>query len=546
MPPPSEGTRHPLKNLLICLSVANLCLLRRWYDLEHLQARALTYYRAAPVDGTLLWATLLAGLVLAAAFYFAFLLVERSGSRVLLRVAQCAFMALLILPLESVRQYWNDQSAHFDFVSNAALLAFEGLLFAGLIMAACGSGRILQPALRVAFLMNLLFASLLVDFAWSFLGAEPAAAYQPKASLPFLPARKGAAPRVIWVVFDEMDQRLAFEERPAGLLLPEFDRLRAEGLSGNQVKQTASWTAIALPSLLCGRIFNRAEPLSFNELRLSIAGSADPLNWHDQPNVFQRARELGVNAELDGWHHPYCRVIGDSLVRCLAVPSGAAALVRDVDVPNLGLFRTLGFLFHLQWEATRDLFRSNHMESAEKLNDLWIQEQQQQQYFRIRDRAYASAVDSRIGLLFLHFPTPHPYPIYDRKRGDFTLSSSLDYFDNLALADRTLGELRRALEQAGLWEQTSILVTADHGFRRQAWQGRFGWTPQLDALTASGSFDRVPFILKIAGQTRGLASSEPFSNVLSGGIVLSVLSGAVTTPAQAADWLTAEARKSAK
>ena len=30
---------------------------------------------------------------------------------------------------------------------------------------------------------------------------------------------------------------------------------------------------------------------------------------------------LGVNAALVGWHHPYCRVLGDELARCFAIPS---------------------------------------------------------------------------------------------------------------------------------------------------------------------------------------------------------------------------------
>jgi arylsulfatase A-like enzyme len=37
------------------------------------------------------------------------------------------------------------------------------------------------------------------------------------------------------------------------------------------------------------------------------------------------------------------------------------------------------------------------------------------------------------------------------------------YDANLAYADREIGRLRRDLEQAGLWEQTVVIVTADHG-----------------------------------------------------------------------------------
>ena len=36
-------------------------------------------------------------------------------------------------------------------------------------------------------------------------------------------------PRVVWLIFDELDERVAFAARPANLSLPEFDRLRAAG-----------------------------------------------------------------------------------------------------------------------------------------------------------------------------------------------------------------------------------------------------------------------------------------------------------------------------
>ena len=42
-----------------------------------------------------------------------------------------------------------------------------------------------------------------------------------------------AARRVLWIVYDEMDQRTTFDARPRDLDLPEFDRLRAESLAAS-------------------------------------------------------------------------------------------------------------------------------------------------------------------------------------------------------------------------------------------------------------------------------------------------------------------------
>jgi hypothetical protein len=58
-----------------------------------------------------------------------------------------------------------------------------------------------------------------------------------------------------------------------------------------------------------------------DSLMVKPEGSEREFNWRGEPNVFRRARELGVNAAAVGWHHPYCRVLGDSLARCFDEPS---------------------------------------------------------------------------------------------------------------------------------------------------------------------------------------------------------------------------------
>src|SRR5262249_1845057 len=105
--------------------------------------------------------------------------------------------------------------------------------------------------------------------------------------------------------------------------------------------------------------------------------------------------------------------------------------------------------------------------------------------------------------------------------------------------DRTVGEVRRLLEQAGLWDSTSLLITSDHGLRPQQWRGRYNWTPELERLTANGPSDTVPFILKLAGQRQGIVYDNSFSNVLAGDLCLAVLDGEVSTPEEASAWLTA-------
>jgi len=535
----SPAARHQLKNILTAFSLGALCFARRWYDLDNLQAHGLDYFRANPPDSTLVTATILSALLLAAIFWAAWFWVERHSTPGRRKFGQCVFLLLLMFPIESVRRYWNSVTDKFDVGSNVAMWLVEAILAFGLVALLFGSRRILNSARRAALLLTLLFPPVMLSLVMDSLGAETTGAYAPRPSLPMLPARAAPAPRIVWLIFDELDQRVAFERRPAGLDLPELDRLRAESVVANRATQTSLFTTIAVPSLLCSRVFVDAQALGADDLDLILPGSRQRVHWRGEPNVFARARSLGINAALVGWHHPYCRVLGDELVECLAIPSthSTAALAQEAHAAQIGLASTMRSLFERQVVHLADILHSRHEPISQFLRDKEIQQDQQQEYIQIRDQAYREATDPRIGLLFVHFPTPHLFPIYNRREGSFNLRGPLDYLDNLALVDRTVGELRRTLERAGLWNQTSVLITTDHGLRPTNWAGHLGWTAQLDRLTEDQAPRYVPLILKLAGQEQAAVVDKTFSNVLSADLILAVLAGDVTTSAEAAAWL---------
>ena len=525
----SPAARHQLKNLLVCFSAGNLCFLRRWYDLEHLQERSMNYYRTAPQTPALLIATIAASCLLSLVFYAAWLWVERNPTPLKRRFAQCGFLLILMFPLESVREYWNTEGASYDLATNIVIVCIEAILGAGVLLALAGNPRIVDATRRITLLLTLLFPSLLIDFTWGRPALEPESAFLPKPPAP-MPAHHGSGHRVVWVLFDEMDQRLTFDVREPKASLPELDRLRAESFVASAAEQTAGWTTLAVPSLLSGKIFSRAELIDAATLRVYPDGSKTGVSWRAEPNIFQRIRAAGFNAALIGWHHPYCRVLGDELVNCVEVPSGhpTPALLRETSVNEAGPLRSIPFLFALQWSNLSDIFHLGPSESGSAGGrDEYVQRRQQRQYFRIRDLVYSTAADPKIDLLFAHFPIPHLFGIYNAKRGDFSLNSSLSYADNLALVDRTVGELRRALEQGGLWDSTTLVITSDHGLRPDLWRRRMGWSDELERLTGGIQTPLVPLIVKVAGAREALVFDHPFSSVVESEIVVAALQGQI-------------------
>ncbi len=71
------------------------------------------------------------------------------------------------------------------------------------------------------------------------------------------------------------------------------------------------------------------------------------------------------------------------------------------------------------------------------------------------------------------------------------------YDGNLARADHAIGELRKALEAAGLWERTAVIVTADHG-EALGEHGFIGHNEQLYDESV-----HVPLVIRLPGGPAG-------------------------------------------
>jgi arylsulfatase A-like enzyme len=129
--------------------------------------------------------------------------------------------------------------------------------------------------------------------------------------------------------------------------------------------------------------------------------------------------------------------------------------------------------------------------------------------------------------VFVHFPIPHAPYFYDRSTGGYTLRNSLfsGYVDALELVDRTLAELRQTMQQAGTWDNTTVLITSDHSHREAA--------RRID-----GKMDnRVPFLVRFAGERSGLEYERPFNALAAHELILAILRREVVSAADAARWL---------
>jgi hypothetical protein len=510
-----------LRDLLIALSLSNLCFLRIWNELFN---GKLTYYAQVSPTNHLL-GVVLNVLLLALVFWTGAQLARRSGRPALVRVARWAFLLVVLANLRVfylILLMWGRWGWVAGLPALLLLVAALYLLARWEVREARGLAVLLlivSPFIAVTFYQDVALAVRVSHMSFA---DQPPAATQPV---------KPGAPRVVWVIFDELDQRLVFDHRPPSVHLPEFDRLRAQSLGAEHAFAPARMTEMAMPALISGRLISKAEPRGASELMVTYGDSAPPVPWSRQPSVFSSARELGFNTAVVGWYHPYCRVLGASLSSCSW---------HDGPLLRGALQRQASLLEVMQQQAADVLITTlgiNRLGMDPRLVNRAEREEEVRDYLAILTQGQRLAADPGVGLVLVHLPVPHPVGIYDRARHDFKVSGESSYLDNLELADRALGELRQAMETAGVWDSSAIVVSGDHWWRAEVWS-RLDSVTQEEAAVAPATPDhRVPFVVKLPGEKEPLAYQSEMNTILTHDLLLAVLRGEVRTPQEAAAWL---------
>ena len=270
-------------------------------------------------------------------------------------------------------------------------------------------------------------------------------------------------------------------------------------------------TQESVPSLITGRLVTRVDRIAADDLLLNLADTPQAQRWSSLPNVFTKARELGVNCALAGFYHAYPRVFGDKLVESSSISSLALFEEPEYWTGAHGLEK----LYRMAQSA---LLRVPLLKRSGLLGNWRERETSRLIYLQVRDRALKLLRRPEIGLVFLHFPIPHPLGFYDRRTDRLTTERG-NYDDNLALVDRTLGELRAAMERSGQWENSFVLLTTDHPLREE---------PRHEG---------IPFMLKAPEQKDGLLYHEPFNSILTQDLILAALRGEFRADREASRWL---------
>jgi hypothetical protein len=323
-------------------------------------------------------------------------------------------------------------------------------------------------------------------------------------------------PRIVWVLFDELSYRQSFGDRFQPLQMPNFDDLRKTSTLFTNVQPIINETEVAIPSILMGQSLDRVDYGSNNQLKVG-AHSAPLHNFDSSRTVFALARKNGLSTGVAGWYNPYCNMLAPYVNQCywtdeLQKPSTFAArgLVLNLLQPWVLYARIFAHprkMLSASYRARAfgDIFQPT---ALEKLSNLTYRLEIYQDLFS-RDIQLLQA--SGPDFVFLHLPVPHPPGFYDRNTGRFATSGRHSYIDNLALMDKTLGQILAILRQSPRWKNTSVVICSDHSWRVYMWTGASFWTPEDQAASHGGVFDPRPFLMvHLAGQSTPATVNEPF------------------------------------
>jgi hypothetical protein len=145
--------------------------------------------------------------------------------------------------------------------------------------------------------------------------------------------------------------------------------------------------------------------------------------------------------------------------------------------------------------------------------------------------------DPRITLAYIHLPIPHVLGFWNPKTQRFSTTGPFNYFDNLELADKTVGDFRSVLESEDAWNQAAVLVSSDHPLRTYLWNRAEIWDSQEDPRVKNTKLKYIPFILKLPNQKQGYIYNRSFNTVVSQALLWEILNGRLSTPEQVASWL---------
>lgn len=510
-------TNSKLKNFVTSLSLANLCFLSIWFRL----IGKTWYYDTGNIQHSPFLLIVASGLVIFTAFFIwgILTLIQQSKKQKTRTIATVCYMLIIFFACWQIFAL----IASKIFPNNALLKDFSPYI---ILIPVIGyfilkKNQIIQQCSALLLIVSPLPFLLFGQSIYIFFSLY----YQTTTLAPYLPVEENQ-PRVAWLLFDELDIRAAFEQRPKQLLLPNFDEFKSFSFYANKAYAGGPCTTVSLPALLTGKPIRVVELINDRTALLIPRDESSPffLDKHAS-SVFSKARGLGFNCGVLGSFlsfHPYNKLFEPHLSKSPTRTDYLVSIKHSV----FGLFPK-SYFFYKNYIENKSPSKEKVALYAQQMKD-----KHQEEMLTVFDYL----LDKQLGFTFVHFSYPHIPVFYSYQQDDYCKYKFGEYFGNVKLVDYVIASIKEKMEQADLWDKTLVIITSDHWFRKHLMQE--GYVYSEEELNFVTEIDhRVPLIIKFPHQQQGVVYDEPFSTVLIHDIVLEHLKGNVNTAEDLVLWL---------
>lgn len=525
------------KDFFLSLSLSNLCMIDPWTRVLGLSNGDLFFRRDPPSRMDLVGVVTLV-LFLTATFWSVGTLVREWGPRWLKAAVRTIFLLTVVIPIYTLimrvpkfwwlgprATLWYSAIAQYSPSLATAIFAFGAVGFLALVLR---FGRQIEKIAVPAVMLEIPFV--LITFFQAgrlFINHDQfLTEFRDQPTIAMSPIRPGKShTRVIWLLFDELDNGMIDGSNRFGVAVPEIDRLRRESMIATQAISPAFCTRLSMPSYLSSREVAELDPVGPSSAIIRLADTGRASRWNPRNNLFAQALSEGHTTAVVGWYIPYCRILKNSLNYCWWTPAYSNSLKTGATIPDDIMTQLWNAADAAPWGA-RALKQIDKTARCEHRVGVFED---------ILERAKKLSGDPRYDLVFIHFPIPHPPGFYRADRHRFDCSG--DYVDNISLVDRTIGDLRSAMQAAGTWNASTLIISSDHPYRTWLW-GDIDERERGPAdAQEDGLFANVPLMVKLPGQHHGVRYNRKFNTEILHDMILALIRGDISDPVELTSWL---------
>jgi len=264
----------------------------------------------------------------------------------------------------------------------------------------------------------------------------------------------GLPKNVIVLLFDAFSYGIAFSNGQVDERLPNLRALVEQSLVFHNVPSFSGGTRSNVPVMLTGQVYaNKGIKLDRQLGEVVYQGDETKVALKNQRNLFDLAYDQGYHLAVFGTALRYCSTFVKDKGYCQSIAIGEYnPEPRNFVQASLEIYR-LAVVSNLPAPAEHTL------QSILGSTILW-------RWVEARNLKFHNATltflkDAKGNFVYAHYPVPHsPYVRFDPQTRE--LRGGATYFDSVRTVDFFLGEIRQALQDLGVWDDTLLIVLSDH------------------------------------------------------------------------------------